>query len=288
MMRTLIAVLLLVAASSAYAALRAADEAKAEQKEAGGRLAARIQDLNLTDQQEAKIAEIREQFKPKVQEAAKALAAVAKEEMAKAQAVLTPEQQKKLQEFKEERKEFRAESLCERLANLEQLDLTDAEITKIADIRKEYRPKIEKALEGLKGLLSEEQKKAREQAFDAGMKRKEMLAALKLTDAQKEKVATIGKEVATLFRDEMEKVRDVLTASQQEKLDELKDERKEHVRDRMAHRIAHLKELKLTPDQTSKLMEIRKEFRPRVHEAGNHLREIVRQEVSAILAAIKG
>ena len=38
--------------------------------------------------------------------------------------------------------------------------LTDAEKAQFADIRKEYRPKIEKALEGLKGLLSDEQQKA--------------------------------------------------------------------------------------------------------------------------------
>src|SRR5262245_58960108 len=288
-MRTLIAVLAL-AAGLACADLRAADESKADEKGVGGRLAARIQDLNLTDEQEAKIAEIRKEFQPKVQEAAKDLAGMVKEEVEKARAVLTAEQQKKLQEFKEERKEFRAETLCEHLAHmgeLAQLDLTDAEIEKISDIRKECRPKIVKALEGLNGLLTDEQKKAREEAFNAGKKRREILQALKLTDEQKEKVTAVGKELATQVREEMEKVRDVLSAAQKEKLAELKEERREHVRDRMAHRIANLKDLNLTEEQVNKLMEIRKEFRPKVHEAGNKLRATIREEVEAIVAALK-
>jgi Spy/CpxP family protein refolding chaperone len=206
----------------------------------------------------------------------------------KARAVLTADQQKKLQELKEERKEFRVETLGGHLAHLGELDLTDAEIEKIGEICKECRPRVEKAVEGLKGLLNDEQKKAREEAFNAGKKRREMLQALKLTDEQKEKVTTVGKELANLARGEMEKVRDVLSASQKEKLAELKEERREHVRDRMAHRIATLKDLNLTEEQVNKLMEIRKEFRPKIHEAGNKLRATIREEVEAIVAALKG
>src|SRR6516225_5513921 len=74
-MKTLMTVVALAAGMWACAALRAADE-KADQKASGG-LAA----LHLTDQQETKIAEIRKEFQPKVQEAAKDLAAVVKEEL---------------------------------------------------------------------------------------------------------------------------------------------------------------------------------------------------------------
>jgi hypothetical protein len=35
-------------------------------------------------------------------------------------------------------------------------------------------------------------------------------------------------------------------------------------------------------------MEIRKEFRPKVHEAGNKLRGLVREEVEQIVSVIKG
>ena len=167
-------------------------------------------------------------------------------------------------------------------------DLSDAEMDKIAEIRKEFRPKIVMALEGLKGILTPEHSKAREEGLKAGKTRREILESLKLTDAQKEKVVTFAKETGTLVREEMEKIRDVLTAAQQEKLQELKDERKEQVRDRLAHRIANLRDLNLTDEQKTKLAEIRKEYRPKIQEAGNKLRASVREEVGMIVAVLKG
>jgi Spy/CpxP family protein refolding chaperone len=56
----------------------------------------------------------------------------------------------------------------------------------------------------------------------------------------------------------------------------------------MAHRIANLKDLNLTDEQKTKLMDIRKEYRPKVHEAGNKLRGTVREELEAIVAVMKG
>jgi Spy/CpxP family protein refolding chaperone len=273
----LAAVMLLYGASSAAAG-----------EEKPGGVIERIQDLNLTDEQEAKIADIRKEYKPKVQEAAKELSAVVKEEEEKARAVLTPVQQTKLAAEREERQELRAERMAERIVHLEELDLTDAERAKFADIRKEYRPKIEKAMEGLKGILTDDQKKAREEGLNAGKTRREILASLNLTDDQKAKVEAVGKEVRTLVREEMEKMRDELTESQKALLQDFKDERKETVRDRMAHRIANLKDLNLSDEQKTKLMDIRKEYRPKVHEAGNKLRGTVREELEAILAVIKG
>ena len=72
-MRTLMGVVALAVGVSVYAALPAAAEEKAAEKP-GEALAARIQDLNLTDEQEAKIAEIRKECRPEVQKAAKELA----------------------------------------------------------------------------------------------------------------------------------------------------------------------------------------------------------------------
>ena len=288
-MRKMMAVVALALGMAAYAALPAA----AEEKEKGEPKAVEIllvavQDLNLTDEQEAKIADIRKECKPKVQEAAKELAGVVKEEVGKIGGVLTPEQREKVKEAKAERKEFRAERLAERLAHLEELDLTDAEVAKIADIRKEYHPKVVKAMESLKGILSDDQKKAREEAIKEGKKRKEVIEALKLTDEQKEKMEAAGKEVRSLVREELTQMRDVLNDSQKEKLDEFKEERKERVRDRMAHMISNLKDLNLTEDQKEKIADIRKEYRPKVHEAGNKLRSTCKDEVEAILAVIKG
>jgi Spy/CpxP family protein refolding chaperone len=286
-MRTLSAVLTLAALAVALGATPRAADAQAERKDVAAGLAERIQDLNLTDAQEAKIADIRKEFRPKVQDAAKELAGVVKEEVDKIQAVLTPEQKEKLQAMKDERAERREECLTHVIANLKELDLTDTEMTKIGEIRKEYRPKIAKAMEGLSGTLTDAQKKAREEALTAGKNRKEVLEAIKLTDQQREKVQAAGKEVATLVREEMEKIGDVLDAEQKEKLLELKDERKERVRDRRAHAMANFKDLNLTDDQKTKIADIRKEYRPKVHEAGNKLRTTVREEVSQIVAVIK-
>jgi hypothetical protein len=57
---------------------------------------------------------------------------------------------------------------------------TDEPETKIADIRKELRRKINLALNKLKGLLTDDQKKARQEARQAGKKRREALEALEL------------------------------------------------------------------------------------------------------------
>jgi len=93
-MRTLIAGTVLVVATLICPRLCAADEPKV-----GEGLAERIQDLNLSDEQEAKIADIQKDHQPKVQEAAKELAAVVKQEEDKVRAVLTPEQTEKASGF---------------------------------------------------------------------------------------------------------------------------------------------------------------------------------------------
>ena len=178
--------------------------------------------------------------------------------------------------------------MAERIAHVEELDLTEAEKAKIADIRKEFHPRMVAALESLKGLLTPEQRQAREEALRAGKKRREVMASLNLTGEQKEKVEAVGKEMRTLFREELEKMRDVLSEGQREKLQEFKEERQEGVRDRMAHRIANLGTLNLTDAQKTQIADIRKEYRPKVQEAGNALRGVIREEIENIVAVIKG
>jgi len=284
-MRTLCSVLTLAAALTSGAKLFA--EEKAAEKPTGS-LVDGIQDLNLTDEQEAKIADIRKEYRSKVQGGAKDLATLIKEEVEKARGVITDEQKTKLAALRDERKALREERLTERLAHLEELDLTDAEMAKVAAIREEYRPKIVKALESMRGLLTNDQRMTREEALKAGKNRREILAALKLSDEQKEKIAAVGKELRALVREELEKMRDVLSEGQKEKLDEFKEERKERVRDRMAHALMNFKDLNLTADQKTKLADIRKEYRPKIHEAGNKLRATVREEMEAIVAVLKG
>jgi len=284
-MRPLSAVLTLVVTIFVCPRLCVAQEAG--QRAAEG-LAERIQDLNLTDQQETKIEDIQKECRPKVEEAAKEVVGLVKEEVDKIREVLTPEQKTKLESLKEERKEQRAEGLASRIAHLKDLDLTDSEKAQIAEIRNEFRPKIVKAMEGFRGILNADQTKAREETLKAGKKRREILESLNLTAEQKEKAESVCKEVTGFVREEMEKIRDVLTAEQREKLGELKEERKDRVRNRWASRIANFQDLNLTDEQKTKIEAIRKEFRPKVHEAGNKLRGAVREEIDMILSVIKG
>src|SRR5262249_40490753 len=138
------------------------------------------------------------------------------------------------------------------------------------------------------GILTEEQRSAREEALKAGKSRMAVLASLNLSDAQKEKVSTACKELCTAVQGELEKMKEVLTPEQQTQLAELKDERADRVRDRLAHRIANFKELNLTDDQKTKIENIRKESRPKIHEAATRLRATVREEVAAIADVLKG
>jgi Spy/CpxP family protein refolding chaperone len=250
-------------------------------------LAERIQDLNLTDEQETRIADIRKECRPKVQEAGRALADAVREEVEAIRTVLNPEQKRSIQVLREELSGRRSDSLAERMAHLGELDLTDNEMLKIGDIRDEYRPKFRAALKQMFGVLTDDQKKMREDALKAGKKRSEIRESLNLSAEQKEKLESVGKELRALVSEEMDKVRDVLTTEQQERFQALREETGQNVRDRLAWRISNLKELNLSEEQISKINDIRKECRPKVHEAGNALRAAIREELATILAVIK-
>jgi Spy/CpxP family protein refolding chaperone len=285
-MRTLSAALALALAAAFGGAPRATN-AKEEPKGTVVILE-RFQDLQLTDAQEAKIAEIRKDHAPKIREAGQELASLAKEEMDKVRNVLNDQQKEKLEGWKDARKEHREDCVAHACAHLKECELTDTEMTKIAEIRNEFRPKIAKALEGLHGLLTPDQKKSLEDALKAGKTRKEVHAAVGLSATQKEKAEAVGKELAALVREEMEKVREVLTEEQKEKFQDLKTERKERVRDRRAHAAANFKDLNLTEEQTNRITDIRKEYAPKIHEAGNKFRAAVREEMDAIINSMKG
>ncbi|PWT91566.1 MAG: hypothetical protein C5B56_03630, partial [Proteobacteria bacterium] len=159
-MRTLSAMVGLSAVMGVFLTLSAAYEAKANRNDASDEVIVTVQDLNLTNEQETKIADIRKEYGPKIEEAARELAGLVKDEVEKVRAVLTAEQREKLQALKEERKEHRLEGVVETFAHLKELDLTDAEISQIQEIRQQYNPKVVKAMEGFKGILNDEQRKA--------------------------------------------------------------------------------------------------------------------------------
>jgi Spy/CpxP family protein refolding chaperone len=265
--------------------------ARAAQEERGQRvreaLGERIQDLNLTDEQESKIADVRKECRPKVQEAGRALTDAVRDELEEIRNVLTPEQKRSIQVLREELSSRRSDSLSERMAHLGELDLTDNEMMKIGDIRDEYRPKIRAAVKQMFGVLNDDQKKTREEALKAGKKRSEIRESLSLSADQKEKLESIGKDLRALVGEEMEKIRDVVTPEQQETIQAAREETGNKVRDRLAWRIANLKELNLSEEQVTKINDIRKEYRPKVHEAGNAFRACIRDELAKILAVVK-
>src|SRR5262249_44836913 len=104
---------------------------------------------------------------------------------------------------------------------------------------------------------------------------------------QKAKVETACEQVRRLVQQEMQQVGNVLSEEQKQKIAVLKDERRDRIRDRMAARIMNFKELNLTDEQKTQLANIRQEFRPRIHEAGNQLRAVVREEMQAIVAVLR-
>jgi Spy/CpxP family protein refolding chaperone len=251
------------------------------------RLNQRIGHLHLSADQEARVADIRKECRAKIQEAKKELETLGKEEMEKIHAVLTPEQKTKLAALKEKRQEAREEGLAQHITNLKELDLTDAEKTKIESIQEQYRPKIKQALDSVRGVLSEDQQKAREEALRSGKKLREVLGSLNLRGEQKEKLEAVGKEVRTLAHEELEKIGDALNDEQKEKLTELKDERPDRIRDRWAARVMNSSDLGLTDEQKNAIRQIRQEYRPRIHEAGNRLRADIREEVRMIRDVLK-
>jgi Spy/CpxP family protein refolding chaperone len=299
-MRTTHAVFALVLTISVVATVRAAQVAteepnvvtapEAQEESQDGQrklLVVTIQDIDLTDEQEARIAAIRKEYGPKIKDEAKELKELATEELDKIRNVFTPEQRQKVQQIIAERKEFKVESLAHTLANLKELDLTEAELKKIAEIRKEYRPRMDETLKQLDNLLTEPQKKAREEALKAKKTRRDVLQALNLSSEQTAELEAVAKELKNLVGNEAAKIRDVLTEGQKEKLQDARSERREMVRDHLAHQIANLRELNLTDEQKATLMEIRQEFRPKIQELGNNLRTSIGEEVTKIVNVIK-
>jgi hypothetical protein len=284
LMRTLNVVLMLLVTAWECPRLRADDDPDVGHRDKA--LAEGIHDLELTDEQEADIANIQKEYEPKVQDAANKVAAIIKEEMDHVQAVLTSQQkQLLLQALKEHRKEHRVEDLAQRIAHLKDLHLTDTELAKIEEIRGEYCPKIMKAMERLKGFLTDEQRTAREEGFKAGQTRTEVLASLNLTDEQRRKMSAVCKELATFVSQELKKIRDVLTRPA---FRAIKEEGKGLLQDQVALLTLNCRDLHLTAEQKMKITGIAKTFRPRIYDLDNKLRVIVKEELDTIIAVLEG
>lgn len=109
---------------------------------------------------------------------------------------------------------------------LKGLTLTDEQKTKIEALKTEYAPKVKDAMKKMDDVLTADQKKARDEVLKAdkaaGKKgpevRKDVEAALKLTDEQKTKKEAAKNEMKTLQKDVRGKVIALLTPEQQEQV----------------------------------------------------------------------
>jgi Spy/CpxP family protein refolding chaperone len=113
------------------------------------------------------------------------------------------------------------------------LDLTDAQKAKIEDIKKEFGPKLKAAQEKSDSILTDEQKKARSEVFQKARESREgfqnmretIEKAMKLTDEQKKKLDEARKVSEELNKALMDKVTEVLTPEQKEKLQKAREQR---------------------------------------------------------------
>jgi Spy/CpxP family protein refolding chaperone len=107
---------------------------------------------------------------------------------------------------------------------LDSLKLTDEQKAKVDEVKKEFAPKMEAATKKMQEVLTEDQKKARDEgmkaAREAGKTGRDVwqagLAATKLTDEQKTKMAEATKEMTSVTTERREKIMAILTPEQQE------------------------------------------------------------------------
>jgi Spy/CpxP family protein refolding chaperone len=112
------------------------------------------------------------------------------------------------------------------LSFLNGLDLTADQKSKVADVMKEYGPKLQDARKAMESIITPEQKKAREKAVKeakaAGKTPREIFEAareaMNLTEEQKTKGKEAMKAAAPVYREFQKKVVDILTDAQKEQL----------------------------------------------------------------------
>jgi succinate dehydrogenase/fumarate reductase flavoprotein subunit len=109
------------------------------------------------------------------------------------------------------------------------ITLTDEQKTKVAELEKEYGPKMKELREKLDKTMTDEQKKARQEVLKEarekgkeGKKGKELHQAIndamKLTEEQQKKYDETDKQIVALRQEILEKVKPILTDEQKEKL----------------------------------------------------------------------
>jgi Spy/CpxP family protein refolding chaperone len=124
-------------------------------------------------------------------------------------------------------------SVIDRVERTKDLNLTDDQKAKLSGLKKEYAPKLKELSGTLDKVLTADQKKARDEAIKAARAsgkrgpevRESIQAAMKLTDAQKTKLADGRKAMQKLNKEISDKVNKLLTPEQQEVLKKARAER---------------------------------------------------------------
>lgn len=109
------------------------------------------------------------------------------------------------------------------------ITLTDEQKTKVAEIEKEFGPKMKELREKLDKIMTEEQKKARQEVLKEarekgkdGKKGKELAEAvknaMKLSEEQQKQYDETDKQILALRQQILEKVKPILTDEQKAKL----------------------------------------------------------------------
>ncbi|HLQ47138.1 MAG TPA: hypothetical protein VK137_20510 [Planctomycetaceae bacterium] len=114
------------------------------------------------------------------------------------------------------------------------IELTAEQKTKVAELEKEFGPKMKELREKLDKVLTDAQKKARQDVFKeaktSGKKGKELRQAVKdatkASDEQQKQIDEVEKQIVDLRKQILEKVKPILTDEQKAKLPKRPIERK--------------------------------------------------------------
>jgi hypothetical protein len=112
------------------------------------------------------------------------------------------------------------------------VEWTEEQQQKIKELQKEFAPKVLEASKKMEGMLTAEQKKARDEAVkaakEAGKKPQEIIAAVQeainLTDDQKKQVEQVKEEMQAAQKEFFQKVMGLLTPEQKQALREKQKE----------------------------------------------------------------
>lgn len=175
------------------------------------------------------------------------------------------------------------QTMMDRWAMLNGVDLTDDQKAKVEEVKKEYGPKLKEARKEIDGILTADQRKVRDEAVKAAKaagKRgeeiwKDAKAAATLTDEQIAKMADLRKTVHALRKEAREKIVAILTPEQRQQVKKPRDGMRSHLQ--MGWCGEMLKDLDLTDEQKAKIEDLNKEYRPKIEEARKNV-DVLRKE----------